>query len=59
MMSLGGSQVDAAVGVNPFCSPIRLWGELVGDVARTWKPTKSGTRPFCVPTSWTSGDGQQ
>jgi putative phage-type endonuclease len=28
---LGGSQIAAAVGLNPYCPPIQLWCELVGE----------------------------
>lgn len=32
---LGGSTIGAAVGVDPYCSPIRLWLEMTGRVERT------------------------
>lgn len=31
---LGGSTIGAAVGVDPYCSPIRLWLEMTGRIER-------------------------
>lgn len=31
---LGGSTIGAAIGVDPYCSPIRLWLEMTGRVER-------------------------
>lgn len=31
---LGGSQIAAAAGIDPYCSPIRLWLEMTGRIER-------------------------
>jgi len=33
-LRLGGSTLPAAAGIDPYCSPVRLWLELTGRVAR-------------------------